>query len=226
MVSHGRWFVISAIVLAALGGLPRPAPAAADGDWVQPGQVAVLIPSDDEVSTFAGMPMSSTGPVGMVPSQPERLRQRDDCRAFYEVGTTEVVGNNYASHRAQRWENRAHEAAAIVAVTTFPSVAEAGEAFTNTYNRPAVDRCLNARMAGTDVDAGVTMDLVHVELSPDTTVASWLLSARYNGANMGFTSAVLVAVGANFMVEVLCSQWGNAAVTMDRLSQHVLDRVH
>ncbi|MEB3034357.1 sensor domain-containing protein [[Mycobacterium] nativiensis] len=215
---------MSGIGIATLGGLP--APAVADGDWVQPGQVAMLIPSDDEVGTYAGMPMSNVGSVSMVPSPPEALRERDDCRLFYEVGTTELVGSNYASHRGQRWENRSQDAAALVAVTTFPSVAEAVAAFTNAYNRPAIDRCLHARLVGADVDPGVTMDLVHVESSPDTTVISWLLSARHNGANMGFTSAFLVAVGANFMVEVMTSQWGNAAVTMDRLSQHVMDRVH
>ncbi|OBH19392.1 MULTISPECIES: sensor domain-containing protein [Mycolicibacter] len=215
---------MGAIAAAALGAFP--APAVADDNWVQPGQVMTLIPSDDEVSGYAGMPMSSTGPVSMVPAPPERLRQRDDCRAFYEVGTTELVGSNYASHRWQRWENRSQDAAAVVAVTTFPSVAEADAAFTNTYNRPAIDRCRNARLAGADVDPGVTMDLVHIESNPDARVISWLLSARHNGANMGFTSAFLVAVGANFMIEVMTSQWGNAAVTMDRLSQHVLDRVH
>lgn len=221
-----RWFATSTVLVAALGGLPQPALAVADDNWVQPGQVAKLIPSDDEVSSYAGMPMSSTGAVSTVPSQPEPLRQRDDCRVFHQLGTTEVVGNNYASHRAQRWENRAQEASAIVAVTTFPSVAEATAAFTNTYNQPAIDRCLNARLVGADYDPGITMDLVYAKSNPDAPVFSWLLSARNNGANMGFTGAFIVAVGANFMIEVMSSHWGNAAVTMDRLSQHVLDRVH
>ena len=224
MARHRKWFATSAVLLAALAGLP--APAVADDDWVQPGQVAKLIPSDDEVSSYAGMPMSPTGSVGMVPTPPEHLRERDDCRVFYEVGTTEQIGNNYASHRSQRWDNPAQDAAAIVSVTTFPSVAEAGAAFTHAYNQPVIDRCRNARLVAADLDPGITMDLVHIESNRDALVISWLLSARNNGANMGFTAAFLIAVGANFMVEVMSSQWGNAAVTMDRLSQYVLDRVH
>lgn len=226
MVSLRSWSAMSALLVAVLGGLPEPAPALADDDWVQPGQVAKLIPSDDEVSSYAGIPMTPAGPVNMVPAPPERLRERDDCRAFYELGTTELIGNNYASHRWQRWENRSQDAAAVAAVTTFPSVTEAVGVFTNAYNRQAIDHCRNARLVGSDLDPGITMDLVHIEASPDAPVISWLLSARNNGANMGFTAAFLVAVGANFMVEVMCSQWGNAAVTMDRLSQHILDRVH
>lgn len=218
-----NWFALPAVVVAALSGLP--APAAADGNWVQPGQVTMLIPSDDEVSMYYGRPMQPAGPVALVPGPAVHLNQRDDCRDFMSVGTSDLVGSDYASFRVQAWDNPPQRARAIVAVATFPSTAEATAAFSNTYNPAAANRCLNAQLVGPGFDPGITMDLVHLELNPDG-VCSWLLAGREYGANVGYTTAALVARGANFMVAVMSGHYGNAGVTMDRLSQHVLDRVH
>lgn len=220
---HRTFVVVGAVAVAALGGFP--APAVADDNWVQPGQVMTLIPSDDEVSTYYGMPMRPFGPVSTAPGEPVHLKQRDDCRDFFSVGTSDLVGSAYASYRSQAWDNTSQAARAIVTVVTFPSVTAAGEAFMNTYNQAAVNRCRNAKVVAPEFEPGATMDLVHIELNPGI-VCSWLFTQRNYGANAGFTVAALIARGANFMVVVMSSQWGNAAVTMDRLSQHVLDRVH
>jgi PknH-like extracellular domain len=208
-------------MLAALCTLSPPASAN-----VPPGKILSLIPSDDEVSQFMGVPMHHTQePLAVRPANPMHLDQRDECRLLLFIYSAEVWGQDYSAFRAQEWADQSSDGATIVtqAVATFPDARAAEDHVNAVYNPNLFNTCNHAEFRASVVAAGLMLELYDFKFNHG--LVAWTLSAKYQGRYTGWNAEYLALHVDNVMVISLAGQVGNPAPALTSLTDHILDRI-
>lgn len=217
-----RTAAMCAVALATLCTLSPSAGATT----VPPGRIVSLIPSDDEVSQYVGVPVTHAADlIPIRPSGPVHLDQRDECRSLAYDDTVEVWGSDYTAFRAQAWTHQPDPSRMFVteAVGTFVNTAGARDRFNAVYNPNLFNTCNHAVFTLPNQPPGVTLELYDFKINDN--VMLWTLSARdygqYNGFNFVFAAWHLNNVMA---ISAVCQQ-GNPAQAVSRLTGHILDRI-
>jgi hypothetical protein len=210
-----------AVVLATLSALSPPANAN-----VPPGRIISLIPSDDEVSQYMGVPMHHiTDPLPVRPGEPIHLDQRDECRSLLFQGTVEVWGPDYTAFRGQNWEYQPDPGRMVATeiVGTFLNSGAATDKFNATFNPNLFNACTHAVFRAPSVAAGIMLELYDFKI--DNPVVGWTLAAKYNGQYTGWNAEFLAFHLDNVMAISYAGQDGNPAPAVKRFTDHILDRI-
>ena len=129
------------VILAALWTLSPSANADA-ANTLPPGRIASLIPSDDEVSQYVGLPVHHLDdPLPARPRFPDHLEQRDECRSLVFANTVEVWSSDFTAFRSQDWTYQPDPGRVVVSqsVGTFSSAGAAQD------RSPSCSRLVNHR---------------------------------------------------------------------------------
>lgn len=192
---------------------------------VPPGRIVSLIPSDDEVSQYVGLPVTQTGPVGVRPRAPDHLDERDECRALWYTNTVDVFGTDYSAFRSQVWTYQPDPDRMYVSqsVATFANANDAQDRFNAVFNPNQFNTCNHAVLRGMLMQPGVTAELYDFKLNDD--VMLWTLASKYYGQYTGYNTVVVAWHLANVIAISSVGQNGNPAQAVKRLTDHILDRV-
>jgi hypothetical protein len=212
---------MAAVIVAALWTQSPPARAS-----VPPGRVVSLIPSDDEVSQFVGLPVRHVDdPLPVRPRLSDHLDQRDECRALAYNNTEDVWGSDYASFRSQNWNipTDPDRVGVNQSAGTFPSMSAARDRFNATFNPNLFNTCNHAELHGPGLAPGMMLELYDFRL--DDPVIMWTLSAKYYGQYNGW-NAVYVAWHLDNVISISnVSQVGSPNQAVKRLNDFILSRV-
>jgi hypothetical protein len=208
----------------ALAALCTPSPSAVAAN-VPPGRIVSLIPSDDEVSQYVGLPVRQTGPPGVRPRPQDHLDERDECRTLMYNNTDEVWQSDYTAFRSQVWTYEPDQERMYVseAVGTFANSAGARDRFDAVFNPNLFNTCSHAQMRGPAMAPGVVTELYDFQLKDN--VMLWTASAKYYGQYTGFNTVFAAWHVNNVMAIAGVGQPGNPAQAVSRLAGHILDRI-
>jgi hypothetical protein len=218
-----RSAAVCAALLAVLCLLSPPARAT---NAVPPGRILSLIPSDDEVSQYVGLPMHHLNdPVAFRPRDPDHLDQRDECRTLVFDNTVDVWGSDYTAYRAQNWNYQPDPQRMFVneAVGIFASPGAAQDRFNAVYGPNIFNTCNHAVFQAPLSDPGVMIELYDFKL--DDGFVAWTLAVKVGGLYTGYNLVHFAWHLANVMAISLAQQDGNPAPTVRRLTDHILDRL-
>ena len=215
-----RTAALPAVLLATLCALSP----SANATNVPPGRIVSLIPSDDEVSQYVGLPVTQTGPVGVRPRAPDHLDERDECRTLWYTNTVDVWGSDYSAFRSQVWTYQPDQDRVYVSqsVATFANANDAQDRFNAVFNPNLFNTCNHAVLRGA-MPPGMAVELYAFQLKDD--VMLWTLSSTYYGQYTGYNTVVAVWHLANVMAVSSVGQQGNPAQAVSRLAGYILDRV-
>jgi hypothetical protein len=217
-----RAAAVGAAIVAALWSLSPPAGATN----VPPGRIVSLIPSDDEVSQFVGLPVRhQDDPLPVRPRDADHLDQRDECRVLFYTNTVDVWSSEYAAFRSQIWTYPPDPDRMYVSqsVGTFGSTQDARDRFNAVYNPGIFSTCSHAQVHGPPMNPGVTMELYDFKINDDVMI--WTLAGKYYGQYNGYNYVIVAWHLANVMSLSSVGEVGNPAQAVKRLTDHILDRV-
>jgi hypothetical protein len=211
---------IAAVIVAALWTQSPPARAG-----VPPGRIISLIPSDDEVSQFVGLPVRHVDdPLPVRPRGPDHLDQRDECRALVYDNTEDVWGSDYAAFRGQNWSAPSDPDLGVSqSVGTFTSASAARDRFNAAYNPNLFNICNHAEFRGPGVNPGVTLELYDFKVNDP--VIMWTLAGKYYGQYNGWNSVHVAWHLDNVISISSIGQDGNPNQAVKRLTDYILSRV-
>ncbi len=214
-------------MVAAVFTFPTSAPVnAAPANSVPPGRINSLVPADDEVSVFTGLPMSSFGPIAQMPGPPAHLPQRDECRALFFANTDEVWGSaaDYAGYRSQTWTYRPDPARSFahLDVGIYPTAAAARKA-QSVYGPALFNTCSHAESPLPGDEPGITHDVY--DFTIDGHSAVWTLAQKNWGQYIAYNCVFFAWHYKNVMSVSTACQFGNPSQTVKRLVDHVFDRI-
>jgi hypothetical protein len=224
-VGHSGWAARAAALCAVTVATLCVLSPSAKATNVPPGRIVSLLPSDDEVSQYVGLPVTQVGPVGVRPRAPDHLDERDDCRALTYTNTVEVFGTDYSAFRGQAWTYQPDEDQMFVSqsVATFASSRNAEDRFNAVYNPNLFNTCDHAQLRGVPMHPGITAELYDFKLND--VVMMWTLASKYYGQYTGYNTVVVAWHLANVIAISGVGQPGNPAQAVKRLTDHILDRV-
>lgn len=210
-----------AVAVAALWTLSPPA-----GATIPPGRIVSVIPSDDEVSQFVGLPMRHVDdPLPAAPRLPDHLNQRDECRALFYTNTVDVWGQDYTAFRSQNWTYPPDPNGTFVSqsVGLFASTGAARDRFDSIYNANLFNGCNHADLHGPPMDEGISFEVYDFKTNNDVMI--WTLAAKQYGQYTGY-NYVYVAFHLNNVISISnIGQQGNPSQSVKRLTDHILNRV-
>lgn len=216
-----RSISIAVVILAVLWTQSPPARAN-----VPPGRIISLIPSDDEVSQFVGLPVRHVDdPLPVRPRRPDHLEQRDECRSLVYNNTEDVWGSDYSTFRSQNWNMPSDPDRIVISqsVGTFPTTDAARERFNAVYNANLFNICNHAEFRGPGVNPGIMLELYAFRI--DDPIIMWTIAGKYNGQYNGW-NGVYIAWHVNNVISISdVGQDGNPGPAVKRLTGHILDRV-
>jgi PknH-like extracellular domain len=219
------WLVrTAAISTAALATVCTLSPTAVAAN-VPPGRIVSLIPSDDEVSQYVGLPVTRPGPPAVRPRLQDHLDERDDCRTLLYNNTDEVWQSDYAAFRTQAWTYQPDQDRMYVseAVGTFANAAGARDRFNAVFNPNLFNTCSHAVLRGPLINSGIAVELYDFQLKDD--VMLWTISSKSYGQYTGYNTVFVAWHLDNVMAIVSVGQPGNPAQAVSRLAGYILDRV-
>jgi PknH-like extracellular domain len=216
-----RTTTVCAVALAAVCALSPSASATT----IPPGRIVSLIPSDDEVSQFVGLPVTQTGSQGVRPRPSVHLDQRDECRPLLFAVTDDVWGKDYTAFRSQIWSYQPDPSRmfATAAVGTFTNTGSARDRFDSIYNPNLFSMCNHAEFRSVEQDAGIMFELYDYKVNDDVII--WTLAAKYYGQYNGYNNVFVAWHVGNVMAISSAGQQGNPSEAVKRLTGHILDRV-
>lgn len=216
-----RAAAVCAAVAAALWTLSPPA-----GATVPPGRIVSLIPSDDEVSQFVGLPVRHVDdPLPVQPRLPDHLNQRDDCRSLFYTNNTDVWGGDYSAFRSQNWQYQPDPNRLFVgqSVGMFASTGAARDRFNSIYNANLFNACNHADLHGPPMDPSISFEVYDFKTNDDVMI--WTLAVKDYGQYTGYNN-VFVAWHLNNVISIsTVGQQGNPSQAVKRLTDHILNRV-
>jgi hypothetical protein len=210
-----------AVVLATLSALSPPASAN-----VPPGRIISLIPSDDEVSQYMGLPMHhAIDPLPVRPGDTFHLDQRDECRLLLFQGSGEVWGSDYTAFRGQDWEYQPDPGrmSAGENVGTFLNAGAATDHFNAAFNPNLFNTCNHAIFRAPNVGAGTMLELFDFKIEQQ--FVGWTLAVTAGGQYTGWNAVFLAFHLDNVMAISYAGQDGNPAQAVKRFTDHILDRI-
>ncbi len=216
-----RTAAICAAALVTVCALSSPAGAAN----VPPGRIVSLIPSDDEVSQYVGLPVTRAGAPAVRPRVQDHLDERDDCRALVYNNTDEVWQSDYAAFRAQAWTYPPDPDRMYVgeSVGTFANAAGARDRFNAVFNPDLFNNCRHAVLRGPLLSPGITFELFDFQLKDD--VMLWTIASKSYGQYTGYNTVFVAWHVDNVMAIANIGQPGNPAQAVSRLAGYILDRI-
>jgi hypothetical protein len=211
-----------AVAVATLFALSPPAWATN----IPPGRIVSLIPSDDEVSQYVGLPVRRFYDTPQASPRPsDHLDQRDECRALLFADTTDAWGSDYVAFRHQYWNDPSDPNRILVgeAVGTFPGTGAARDRFDATYNQALFETCNHAQFHAASMQPGITAEVYDFKVNGEVII--WTLASKYYGEYTGYNEVFVAWHLANVMAISTVGQNGNPAQAVNRLTGHILDRV-
>jgi PknH-like extracellular domain len=193
---------------------------------IPPGRIISLIPSDDEVSQYVGLPVHSVD--ARLPVRPrgaDHLDQRDECRALVFTNTEDAWGSDYAAFRSQLWRIPSDPERIIVgqSVATFTGTSAARDRFNAVYNPNLFNSCNHAEFRAPGVNAGIMLELYDFKI--DDSVVVWTIAGKYYGQYNGWNCVYVGWHLGNVMSISNVGQDGNPNQAVKRLADHILSRV-
>jgi hypothetical protein len=220
-----RWLMRTAAACAVVAGTLGTLSPPAGATTVPPGRIVSLIPSDDEVSQYVGLPVTQMGTQGVRPPSPVHLDQRDECRPLLFAITDDVWGTDYTAFRSQVWSYQPDPARMFVtqAVGTFTNTGSARDRFNSVYNPNLFNMCNHAEFRSVQQNAGVMYELYDFKLNDDVMI--WTLAVKSYGQYTGYNNVFVAWHVGNVMATSSVGQEGNPSQAVKRLTDHILDRV-
>jgi hypothetical protein len=220
-----RTAALAAVVFAALPTLSSPAQADV-ATTLPPGRIVALIPSDDEVSQYVGLPVQHVDdPLPTRPRLPDHLDQRDECRSLFYTNTVDVWGPEFTAFRSQNWTYQPDPDRVFVSqsVGTFSNTRITRDQFNAVYNPNLFNACAHADLHGPPMDPGITFELYDFKVNDPVMI--WTLACKYNGQYTGYNNVIVAWYLGNVMSISTVGQNGNPAQAVKRLTDHILSRV-
>ena len=214
---------ITAVVTVIVAALWSQSPPA--GATVPPGRIVSLIPSDDEISRYVGLPVTQIAAQGVRPRPQDHLSERDECRTLIFDTSVDVWGTDYTAFRSQNWTYQPDPTRAFVsqAVGTFSSAGSARDRVHAVYNPNLFNSCNHAQFNSPDGTPGATFELFDFKV--DDPVILWTLAAKNYGQYNGYNYVFVIFYLDNVMSISAVGQVGNPNPVVKRLTDYILSRV-